>query len=367
MPYDTKLSPSDESKFQTWKSIYAPKDSGQDYDLRGAFKAGLSPNPETGHWPDTFKKPNHPTFSNQSIYAKDAPDKAGTWQGDTYIPPTKPMAQDDILNAAQNRRRTGRSFFPAANGSAQGQTIGFSGAGNGGFRALPPDQNPAYQAAISRPRPNMNNYTWITTPSGGQMRVPTGSVGNLLAPGTSLTGSQVTQIGNQAPIDRNAAYAKGYGAPTPNVQQFAGGPALVQGGVANPVANISPQQRVQYGVGTGLDYLRTNPALNVAVSALGGFGRNIASWFGGGNLPNAVPSANAAVPSPTPLQTPSPSPTPTATPFRVADGRSDLLKDAENTFYGGGNAPVPSPTPTPYQPSRLAYNAPRRYSDLGYY
>ncbi len=29
------------------------------------------------------------------------------------------------------------------------------------------------------------------------------------------------------------------------------------------------------------------------------------------------------------------------------DDRADLLKDAENTFYGGGTAPVPTPTPTP--------------------
>lgn len=29
------------------------------------------------------------------------------------------------------------------------------------------------------------------------------------------------------------------------------------------------------------------------------------------------------------------------------DDRADLLRDAENTFYGGGNAPAPTPTPTP--------------------
>ncbi len=296
---------------------------------------------------------------------------------------------DDALTAAQKRAlRTGRSFFPAANtyrgininagpsanainSTPQGQQIYGSGAGNAGFTPsnalLPPDQNPAYQAAISRGRPDMNNYSWITTPSGGQMRVPTGSVGNLLNTG-SLRGSQVTQIGNQAPIDRAAAYARGYGAPTPSVQQFSGGPALVQGGVANPVANISPQQRVQYGVGSTLDYFKTNPALNVAASALGGLGRNVASWFGGGNLPSIPPTANAGQPSPspTPYQTPFPSATPTPTPFKTSDARSDLLRDTEGTFYGGGQVPIPTPTPTPYVP-RLAYGPPRRYSDdFGY-
>ena len=87
--YETKLTPDEEKKFQTWKAKNAPNDSGQDYDLRGAFKAGVEPDPSTGHMPDTFKKPNHPTFSDQSQYAKDRPDLAGRWDGDTYVPPVK--------------------------------------------------------------------------------------------------------------------------------------------------------------------------------------------------------------------------------------------------------------------------------------
>lgn len=86
--FDTKLDSSQEAEFRQWKQRYAPNDSGIDYDLRGAFKAGLKPGKD-GHWPDTFKKPNHPTFSNESIYAKNAPDKAGHWEGGKYIPPTK--------------------------------------------------------------------------------------------------------------------------------------------------------------------------------------------------------------------------------------------------------------------------------------
>lgn len=87
--FDTKLSPVEEQSFATWKQQYAARDSGADYDLRGAFKAGLTPDPQTGHWPDTFKKPNHPTFSDQSQYATGTnAAKAGRWQGDTFIPPT---------------------------------------------------------------------------------------------------------------------------------------------------------------------------------------------------------------------------------------------------------------------------------------
>jgi hypothetical protein len=84
--FDTVLSPREEESFQAWKKKHAPNDSGQDYDLRGAFKSGFKPD-ENGHWPDLYKKPNHPTFSDQSIYAKDAPDRAGKWEGETFIPP----------------------------------------------------------------------------------------------------------------------------------------------------------------------------------------------------------------------------------------------------------------------------------------
>lgn len=87
--YETQLDTKEEEAFQKWKKKYAPHDSGYDYDLRGAFKADLKPDAKSGHWPDTFKKPNHPTFSNESKYAKDRPDLAGHWEGNKYIPPKK--------------------------------------------------------------------------------------------------------------------------------------------------------------------------------------------------------------------------------------------------------------------------------------
>ena len=84
--YDTPLTPEQEMQFSKWKKRYAPKDSGADYDLRGAFLAGFKPDPKSGHWPDTFKKPNHPTFSEESIYAQAAPEQAGHWHDETYHP-----------------------------------------------------------------------------------------------------------------------------------------------------------------------------------------------------------------------------------------------------------------------------------------
>ena len=102
--YDTPLTPDEESKFQDWKAKNAPNDSGVDYDLRGAFKANMSP-AENGHWDDTFKKPNHPTFSVYSQYAKDRPDLAGTWEGDQYVPPvTAHYANGGIVARAHGGR-----------------------------------------------------------------------------------------------------------------------------------------------------------------------------------------------------------------------------------------------------------------------
>jgi hypothetical protein len=92
-PTETVLHPSEERAYQIWKAKYAPRDSGQDYDLRGAFKDGLRPDPRTGHWPDTYKMPWHPTFSNQSKYYDIDPLAAGSWDGDRFVPPQHKFAK----------------------------------------------------------------------------------------------------------------------------------------------------------------------------------------------------------------------------------------------------------------------------------
>ena len=85
--FNTPLPKGKEIEYSNWKAANAPFDSGYDYDLQGAFLAGVQRDPVTGHMPDTWKKPNHPTFSNQSQYATGRWAKyAGTWQGESYIP-----------------------------------------------------------------------------------------------------------------------------------------------------------------------------------------------------------------------------------------------------------------------------------------
>lgn len=85
MPYDTPLSPNEEQRFRSWKQKWAPRDSGEDYDLRGAFKSGTRPDVESGHWPDKFKKPNHPTFSDESMYSTRAR-PGGKWINGQFHP-----------------------------------------------------------------------------------------------------------------------------------------------------------------------------------------------------------------------------------------------------------------------------------------
>lgn len=86
--YNTKLNDVEEEQFKSWKKQNAPEDSGADYDLRGAFKGGEAKDPDTGHWKDKYKKPNHPSFSDESQYATGAQrDRAGHWVEGVFVPP----------------------------------------------------------------------------------------------------------------------------------------------------------------------------------------------------------------------------------------------------------------------------------------
>lgn len=87
--YNTQLTPAEEKEFVKWagpkvKDLY-------DYDLKGFWKAGLGVD-ERGHGTDQFKKPNHPTFSNQSIYHGQNGQMGGVWgqtpEGQTVFTPS---------------------------------------------------------------------------------------------------------------------------------------------------------------------------------------------------------------------------------------------------------------------------------------
>ena len=74
--YDTALLPHEETAFQAQFPNHVQDTT--DYDLRGAWKAGVTQDPN-GHLPDTWKKPNHITFSDQSIYHGIGGNMGGQW------------------------------------------------------------------------------------------------------------------------------------------------------------------------------------------------------------------------------------------------------------------------------------------------
>lgn len=76
--YNTKLTDEEEAQYQAWAKKIGHERDVYDYDLRGAWKAGAA-QAENGHFPDTFKKPNHHTFSVESQYADGKRNIGGRW------------------------------------------------------------------------------------------------------------------------------------------------------------------------------------------------------------------------------------------------------------------------------------------------
>lgn len=86
--YDTPLSDSQQRAFNAWvtrESIQAKRNLGmdkQDYDLQGFWLDTKGAPLTEGHLTDKFKKPNHPTFSDQSIYSR-GENVGGKWTKDS--------------------------------------------------------------------------------------------------------------------------------------------------------------------------------------------------------------------------------------------------------------------------------------------
>lgn len=100
--YNTQLTPQQEEMYQVWRSklpTYPAAPMGRpgsglqyedDYDLRGAFlqnlQAVMSQADGKPHMGDQFKKPNHPSFSDQSQYSVGPTMYGGSWQGEQFTP-----------------------------------------------------------------------------------------------------------------------------------------------------------------------------------------------------------------------------------------------------------------------------------------
>lgn len=84
--------------FNNFRKTVNPDYIGPDYDLQSAFRElpikvleDWKRDPEKNHLPDTYKLPNHPTFSIESKYYKKGM-PAGYWNGDTYVPIDRPAS-----------------------------------------------------------------------------------------------------------------------------------------------------------------------------------------------------------------------------------------------------------------------------------
>ena len=87
--FNTGLNQQEFDEFWNWaKQRYGDQErvlyEMGNYDLQGAWKAiknkEIDFDPKTGHLPDTYKKPNHITFSNESKYHDGKKFVGGQWQ-----------------------------------------------------------------------------------------------------------------------------------------------------------------------------------------------------------------------------------------------------------------------------------------------
>ncbi len=228
---------------------------------------------------------------------------------------------DDALTAAQKRAmRTGRSFFPAAN--AQGQTIQFSGAGSGGFRALPPDQNPAYQAAIAKnPTPASRYAAAKATPTsigtyqgmyGPDTVVSTGpnafrtysSQGGYIG----RTGNAADYLSRQQPVATTPTpVAPSYGSQVgfsmlSNVPSAPSVPSVTARPYEAPPAPFTTSEKIGSTIALA-NPLRAIPPITSALTSFGrgafGIGRDIYGGFTGNRAAQPPPSEMGAGSTPT--------------------------------------------------------------------
>jgi hypothetical protein len=85
---NTSLSADEQKGYDTWVKAQSKVEGRNlnsdlfNYDMKGYWKdvvaSGNAGAKEAGHYPDTYKKPNHPTFSSESKYS-DEEHPGGAW------------------------------------------------------------------------------------------------------------------------------------------------------------------------------------------------------------------------------------------------------------------------------------------------
>ncbi len=90
--YNTPIPPEKQAAFNKWVAAKTqqtgrnPLGDKYDYDVNGYFLATNGATDARGHGTDQFKKPNHPTFSNESQYHGLDGYVGGQWTPQGYLP-----------------------------------------------------------------------------------------------------------------------------------------------------------------------------------------------------------------------------------------------------------------------------------------
>ncbi len=97
--FNTTLTADEETQYQAWAKEKGREKDVYDYDLRGAWKelqSGEMSEDARGHLGDKYKKPNHPTFSAESIYSGQDGIDGGVWsqnaEGKTVYTPGRKLS-----------------------------------------------------------------------------------------------------------------------------------------------------------------------------------------------------------------------------------------------------------------------------------
>lgn len=103
--YNTALQTDDENRFREWAAKTGRDRDLRDYDMRGWWKENKPTGAVDGHFTDKWKKPNHPTFSNESVYSGRDGEHGGVWSDTSFIagPSNRRYWQEDDLRAYMRR------------------------------------------------------------------------------------------------------------------------------------------------------------------------------------------------------------------------------------------------------------------------
>lgn len=104
--YNTPLNKTDLGLYEKWfNSLPSHQRNTIDYDMQGVFASGIRG--KNGHFPDTYKKPNHPTFSMESKYSGVDGHTGGEWRNilgvEVFVP--------SRTNFTQNKPSFLREYF----------------------------------------------------------------------------------------------------------------------------------------------------------------------------------------------------------------------------------------------------------------